>query len=192
MATNFGFQSNAMSQKQLAANANWYLALGISMVVFGTLAVIFSFTSTLFSIIYLGAMLIVLGIMEAVKAFKLSKWSSFFLHIGLGILYVAGGGFILYNPALNAITLTLMLAIFFVVAGIARMIFALVGTVPHKGWLILNGALTLLLGVLIWQQWPVSGLWAIGMLVGVDAIFTGWTWVMLSSMAKKVGTKSSR
>lgn len=175
--------------EQLKTNANWYLMLGISLIILGTLAVIFTFTSTLFSLIYLGSFLLVLGVFEAVKAFKLNLWKSFFLHIFLAILYGACGAFILAYPTVNAITLTLALAIFFVITGLLRIIFAFAPQTPHKGWLAFNGFCTLLLGVLIWQQWPSSGLWVIGMLVGIDAIITGWTWVMLSLAAKRLAQR---
>lgn len=174
------------AMQQLRANANWYLILGISLVVLGTLAMLFTYTSTIFSIIYLGAFLIVLGVFEVIKAFKLNLWKSFFLHLFLGVLYIAGGAFILAYPTVNAITLTLALAIFFMISGVVRILFAFSPYVIHKGWLAFNGFCTLLLGVLIWYQWPFSGLWVIGMLVGIDAIITGWTWIMLSLAAKKL------
>lgn len=173
-------------RNQLKKNANWFLTLGIGLVVLGTLALIFSYTSTIFSVMYFGILLTIMGIFEGIKAFKLSQWSSFFLHLFLGILYTLTGLFIISNPLVNAITLTLFIAIFFVISGISRIIFALVKHVPHQNWLILNGIITLLLGILIWAQWPVSGLWIIGMFFGIDAIFTGWTWIMLSLAAKKI------
>lgn len=175
-----------MFSKQLKENWGWYLALGVSLIALGSLAVIYSVTSTIFSILYLGCFLMVLGIFEVVQSFKLHKWSNFFLHLFLGILYLVGGFFIIMNPALNAITLTLLLAIFFVVSGISKIFFALTQHVPHKGWLAVNGILTLILGILIWQQWPVSGLWVIGMFVGIDAILTGCSLIMLSLAAKEL------
>lgn len=173
-------------KKQLKQNSDWFLMLGIGLVILGTLALIFSFKSTIFSIIYLGALLTIMGFFEGIKALKISQWSSFFLHLFLSILFVITGIFIISNPLVNAITLTLLLAIFFVVSGILRIIFAFAKNVPHKNWLILNGIITLFLGLLIWAQWPVSGLWVIGAFVGIDAIFTGWTWIMLSLTAKKI------
>ena len=173
-------------KKQLNKNANWFLALGIGLVVMGTLALMFAYTSTIFSVMYFGILLTIMGVFEGIKAFKLSQWSSFFLHLFLGVIYTLAGLFIISNPLVNAITLTLFIAIFFVVSGISRIIFALAKHVPHQNWLILNGIITLLLGILIWAQWPVSGLWIIGMFVGIDAIFTGWAWIMLSLAAKKI------
>ena len=172
--------------KQLKENANWFLILGISLVVLGTLGIIFSYVSTLFSVVYLGSFLIVLGIFEGIKSFKVHQWSNFFLHLSLSIVYTMGGFFIVFYPIINAISLTLLLALFFIVAGILRIVFSISKHTPHRAWLALNGLLTLLLGILIVYQWPLSGLWVIGMFVGIDILFTGWTWIMLSMAVKKI------
>lgn len=181
-----GVQMSPVAARQLQENSTWYLISGIGLVILGALAIIFSATSTMFSMMYLGFFFIVLGLFEGVQSFKLSKWSSFFLHLALGILYVLAGISIIYYPVASALNLTLFLAIFFVVSGAMRVIFALSQHVPNRTWLLINGICTVILGLIIWQQWPVSGLWAIGLLVGVDAIFTGWTWIMLSTFAKKL------
>lgn len=181
----FDKETNLLSLKQLQENRSWFLALGITLVVLGTLAVLFSYTTTIFSVIYLGIFLIIVGLFEGIQSFTLSKWGTFFLHLFLGILYTIGGIFIVANPKVNAISLTLLLAIFLVAAGILRIIFAITKNLPHKGWLALNGVLTLILGILIWIQWPISGLWVIGMFVGLDVLFAGWTLIMLALKAKK-------
>lgn len=172
--------------KQLKENSDWYLFLGIGLVVLGMLAIIYSFVSTIISVMYIGLALVIVGIFEGIKAFKINKWGNFFLHVFLGILYVVAGIFILGNPAVNAITLTLLLAIFFVFSGIFRIIFALSQKVQNKFLLFLNGLLTLGLGILLYIQWPFSGLWVIGTFVGIDAIFKGWSWILLSLEAKKI------
>ena len=177
--------SNGSALRQLKENASWFMLLGIGLIILGVLAIVYSFTSTLISIMYLGAILVIAGIFEAVKAFKMNQWGNFFLHAVLAILYSIAGVYLFLNPAINAITLTLVLAIFFVIVGLFRIAFALMHDLPHKTWLLLNGAITVLLGALIWYQWPSSGLRVIGTFVGIDLIFTGWAWIMLASMAKK-------
>jgi uncharacterized membrane protein HdeD (DUF308 family) len=178
------------AQAQLIKNSNWYLLLGISLVILGTFALIYSFITTLFSIIYLGFFLIIAGIFHLVKSFKMRHWSSFFLNMLLGILYISAGIFIVYKPELNAITLTLLIAMFLIGNGILKIIFALSKKIHHKGWVIFNGILNVLLGVLIWYQWPYSGLWVIGMFVAIDTIFTGWTWIMIALTAKRLKRSS--
>jgi uncharacterized membrane protein HdeD (DUF308 family) len=84
------------------------------------------------------------------------------------------------NPALAAVTLTLVIAIILIAAGAFRLFIAFSTPLHHRGWLILNGAISILLGVMIWSSWPVSGLWVIGMFIGIDMIFDGWTEIMLA------------
>lgn len=171
---------------QFKENSSWYLILGLLLVVLGSLAIIFSAWSTIVSVIYLGSMLVALGLFKAIKAYKVSKWSNFFLNIFLSVLYTVFGFFIVFYPGINAITLTLFFAILFIISGITRIIFAIGKYTPQRGLLIINGIITLILGGLIWYQWPSSGLWVIGTFVGIEAIFTGFNWIMLSLHAKEL------
>lgn len=176
---------NQVIEAQLRKNRSLYLFGGIVLIALGTLAILFSYAATLASVIYLAVFLLIVGGIEAVQAFKMRFWSKFFLHLLLAALYLGAGAFMLMNPMLNALTLTLFLAFFFAISGIARVVFALAYDLPHRGWIIFNGVITTILGVLIWYQWPTSGLWVIGTFVGIDALFAGWSWVMLASMLKK-------
>lgn len=186
MINGFNEKLGQSVKNQLKENRSWFLALGIGLVLFGTLATVFAFASTLFSVIYLGGLLLVGAIFEAIKAFKVNLWHNFFLHLFLAIIYAIAGILIIYNPIGNAITLTLLLAIVLMIVGAARLFFSVAKDTPHRGWLALNGLLTIALGALIFYQWPVSGLWVIGMMVGIDMIFTGWTWIMLAAAVKRI------
>jgi uncharacterized membrane protein HdeD (DUF308 family) len=84
--------------------------------------------------------------------------------------------------------LTLFLAISLLVGGTMRLIFGLVQDFAGRGWVLLNGLITLLLGVAIWRQWPESSNWVIGLFVGIDLIFSGWSWVMLGLLVKSAPT----
>lgn len=172
--------------EQLKQNSNWYLALGISLTLLGFLAIAYAALATIFSVIWFGALLISIGVFQIIKCFKICKWGNFLIQIILSSIYIAAGAFIIFYPAVNALSLTLLLAIFFFISGIFKIFFAISRELPHKGWLIFNGVLTALIGFLIWQQWPYSGLWAIGILVGIDAIFTGFTWTVLALRAKEL------
>lgn len=172
--------------QQLKESSSWFLALGIGLVVLGTLALMYSFAATLFSVIYLGLFLLLFGIFEAVKSWKVQHWGNFFLHLALSFLYIVAGVFIIRDPALSAVTLTLLLAVCFVVGGLLKLFFSFSKQAPHRGWLAFDGALNVLLGILIYTQWPLSGLWIIGMLVGINIAVTGWTWIMLASAVKNL------
>jgi uncharacterized membrane protein HdeD (DUF308 family) len=87
---------------------------------------------------------------------------------------------IVEQPKEGAIQLTLIIALFLIVSGIFRIVFAVVERFTGWGWVLLNGAVTLFLGMLIYKQWPLSGLWVIGLFIGIDLIFNGWAWIMLA------------
>ena len=76
--------------------------------------------------------------------------------------------------------LTLLIAMFLVFQGVFRIVAALAVRYPHWGWVLLDGIVSLLLGILIWRRWPVSSLWVIGLFVGIEMLLNGWSLVMLS------------
>jgi uncharacterized membrane protein HdeD (DUF308 family) len=92
---------------------------------------------------------------------------------------------IIGHPAESAIQLTLIIAIFLMIGGIFRIVFALSERFSGWEWVLLNGFVALLLGLMIYKQWPASGLWVIGLFVGIDLIFNGWAWIMLSLGLRK-------
>ncbi|MGE3241069.1 MAG: HdeD family acid-resistance protein [Pirellulales bacterium] len=158
----------------------WFLALGIAMVVLGTIAIGNAVLATLAATILFGFLLLAGGISQIVSAFWAGKWSGTLLHMLIGVLYVIVGFMVIDCPVTSAVQLTLIIAIFLLFSGIFRIIYALSERFTGWGWVLLNGAVSTLLGFLIYKQWPYSGPWVIGLFVGIDLIFNGWAWVMLS------------
>jgi uncharacterized membrane protein HdeD (DUF308 family) len=161
-------------------NWGWLLALGIVQIVAGTLAVGFAFSATLASVLALGVLLLVAAGAQMGAAIWARDWRGFFLFLLLGILYSAAGFVTVLHPLAAAEGLTLMLAVAFLVGGTFRIVVAVVERFPSWGWVLCNGIVTVLLGVAIWRQWPESGLWVIGMLVGIDLIVNGVTWSVVA------------
>ena len=170
----------------LKRNWGWYLPLGILLILLGVVAIGSSMLMTIVSVEVFGWLLIVGGAFEAVHAFWRKEWGGFFLDLLAGILYLVVGFMLVANPAASAVTLTLLIAMFLIVSGIFRVVSCVGARPPHWGWLLLSGALNLLLDALIWQQWPVSGLWVIGLFVGIEMLLNGWSLVMLSISAKNL------
>ena len=112
-------------------------------------------------------------------------WDGFFLFLLLAILYAVAGLPMLRHPWIAGEDLTLMLAVLFLIVGLFRIAVAVLDRVPSRGWILFNGVVTVLLGVAIWQQWPDSGLWAVGMLVGIELIVNGVAWSVLSVGVRK-------
>ncbi len=166
------------------------LALGILLVVGGTAAIIVPIFATFGVVTLLGILLIVAGIAQIVSAFHCHGWKGVLLHVLLGILYAVTGFLILENPIAGAAGITLLLAAFFLATGAIRIVVALKERFENWGWVLLSGAVTLILGVIIWRQFsPDHGadfLWVIGLLVGIDLIFSGWTWIMFALAFRKL------
>ena len=91
------------------------------------------------------------------------------------------------HPVRAAEGLTLMLAAAFIVAGAFRFVVAIKEQFAGFGWVAINGVIAFVLGVAIWRHWPESSYKVIGLCVGIDLIFNGWSWVMLGLVVKAAG-----
>ncbi|CCB86650.1 MULTISPECIES: HdeD family acid-resistance protein [Parachlamydia] len=170
---------------QIRRNWTGFLAIGILLIIIGSAAIGFSVFTTLFSIFILGAFLASAGILQIIQSFWARKWSGLFLSAALGILYLVTGVICFARPTSSAIALTLLIAAFCLISGLVKMFNAIVLRFSQWGWVFFNGLITFILGILILSDWPVSGLWVIGLFVGIDILLLGWTWVLLALSAKK-------
>ncbi len=161
-----------------------FFALGIILVILGCLAITQAVYATVFTVFLFSFLLIVAGIVQIIQAFMARPWSGMFLSLFLGILYLATGILFAFKPAVAAIAITLWIAALCFIGGIMRMATSAYLHFHHWGWVFFNGLVTFCLGVLIFADWPISGLWVIGLFVGIDLIFTGWAWVILSLAAR--------
>ena len=177
--------------QQIAQHWQWFLGLGIVSIILGTVALGSSVLVTLASVVLFGWILLLMGGIEVGHAFWQRQWGGFFLHLVNGILSIVVGFLLATSPGASAVVLTLLLAMFFMAGGLFRIFTALMMRFPSWGWRLLNGIVTLVLGILIWNQWPVSGLWVIGLFVGIDLIFGGWTTVMLALAARRPTSPSA-
>ena len=160
-----------------------------ALIVFGILNIIFGFiamgaplmTGAAITII-IGVMLIMSGIVELVHAFSGNGWKAGIFDFIGGALALIGGGLIISRPLLGLALLTLILVFYFIVDGITRIIAAFqVKPTPGWGILLIGGLASLVLGIMIWRRWPLSGLWAIGILVGIKIMFAGWSMLFMGT-----------
>jgi uncharacterized membrane protein HdeD (DUF308 family) len=171
---------------ELRRGWGWFLALGVLLIVLGTIALGYSFLTTLVSVVFLGWLLVAGGVLQAVHAFWRRAWSGFFVDLLVGVLYAVVGGLIVTHPVTSAMDLTLIMAVLFLFSGVFRIVTAIAVPFQHRGWLLLNGIITAVLGVMIMAQWPESGFWVIGLFIAIDLIFNGWSLVMLALAAKRL------
>jgi uncharacterized membrane protein HdeD (DUF308 family) len=158
----------------------WFLALGVAWVVLGSVALSSAIFTTKAAVALFGLLMLVAGIAQIVSAFWAGRWSGFLLQLLIGILYAVVGYIVFQHPLESAAALTLLIASFLLVGGIIRIVVALSERMNGWGWVLLNGAVSTLLGVMILHSWPVTGAWVIGLFIGIEMIFNGLYWVMLA------------
>jgi uncharacterized membrane protein HdeD (DUF308 family) len=158
----------------------WLLTLGIVMVIFGTIALYIMPAATIGTVLVLGWLLVFSGIVESFYAFRVRQWGGLFLHLIGGVLGVLIGLLVITHPVAGALAWTLLFASFLTVIGIFRLITAASLRFPNWGWAAFDSLITLALGVLLWAEWPSSGLWFLGLAVGISLILRGWSYVMFS------------
>lgn len=156
----------------------WLLVLGALLIVVGLVAISSSFIATLATVVMLGILLMMGGAVEIVDAFLGRGWRGFWMHLLGGILYLVLGFLLVQRPLEAAAFFTFMLAAAFFVGGLFRIIVALSERFYGWVWVLLNGIVTLVLGILIWREWPETAFWVIGLFVGIDMLFAGWSLVI--------------
>ena len=151
----------------------WFLALGIALIILGAAAIYYEGYSTIASVIAVGVILILAGILQLVMVWQAHGAGHVILYLLIGVLDIVVGLAVIEHPAAGALLLTLVVAIYLVVGGLFRAIYALWLQFPNYGWAAFGGVLAVVLGVLLWTQWPVSATWFLGFAVGVNFIFMG-------------------
>jgi uncharacterized membrane protein HdeD (DUF308 family) len=176
-----GFHNIEVQVPQELANYwGWLLAFGVGLVVLGIAAVGRAVTATVATMLFFGWLLIIACGIEVLQALLVGHLAGFFHHFFAAILFGVVGALLVGRPLLSAEALTFLIGAFFMVGGLFQAFGSVVIGLPGWGWQLLNGVITFVLGVLVLLQWPISGLWAIGLFVGIDLIFYGAAWIALA------------
>ena len=169
------------------------LAVGILLVVFGVVAIATPAVAGTAVVYVIGIVMLIAGVAQIFSGFQAEGWSHKLPQLILGAITTLAALGVLGHPLFGLTFLALLLAISFIVEGIWK-ICASFSYRPASGWIatLASGVISLLLGGLIWAQWPLSGLWAVGILVGVNFLSTGVSLLVLAmtiqSIAKEEGT----
>ncbi len=156
------------------------LILGAVVTVIGTFAVIASFIATLATVEIFGTLLFIGGVLQLVNAITCRNWRGFFVYLLSGVLATIVGLIMMNHPLAAAAGITLMIAAAFMVAGILRIVVAAIEHMHGWPWLMVSGFISLFLGVFIWKHFPASAFNVIGIFIGIDLIFAGWSWIWLA------------
>ena len=162
----------------LRAKSGWIVALGLIYVLAGLVALGSVMLTTVATVFLVGVMMLIAGGAQVLNAFQLQSWGKVLIWLLLGALYIAAGFFTFENPLFAAALLTFLLGVSLVFSGAMRIFlaFSMRREVPWN-WVGLSGAITLLLGVVILAHWPVSGLYVLGLFLGIDLIVAGVGWM---------------
>ena len=172
--------------KKLQGAWIWFVALGVALISLGVSALAYSSLYTIATVEVIGVFLILGGATYIAGSFFTGSWGGFFLTLFTGVLQLVMGLICVQHPAEAAIVYTLLMASFFMVGGLFRIVASLSGLFRGRGWVLINGIITLALGVMIWQQIPFSGLWVIGTFLGVDLIFNGWLYFLIGLNVRRL------
>jgi uncharacterized membrane protein HdeD (DUF308 family) len=159
----------------------WVCALlGALMILAGFLVLGDVVLFTVVSALFIGWMAIAVGIFEIVHAFWTKGWGGFVWQILLGILYVAFGIIVLRQPLASALALTYVLGLVLLFSGLIRVVIG-VGRWRQQGWVMLvSGVFGVIAGLIILSEFPESGLWVLGVLLGIDLLTHGVAWLTYS------------
>jgi uncharacterized membrane protein HdeD (DUF308 family) len=166
--------------------STWSILWGVSLIVLGMLAVGSPLIAAVAFNAFIAWLIVFAGVVHLIIAFHTHRAASLIWKLLVGLAYVFFGGYLLARPLLGVASLTLVLASLFLIEGVFELaLFFRQRSTHGSSWLLLDGIVTLILGVLIYMQWPTSAAWAIGTLVGVSMIISGFTRVMVSFAMRK-------
>ena len=167
-------------------NARMAMIAGVILVVCGLLAVAAPLVVGLSITLMVGMLLTIGGFAQCLLAFQAGALGKGLLLFVLGVLTAIVGLFLLNQPVEGLAAITLLLAAYFIVSGLFELIAAMqIRPAKTWGWMLLNGIVTLLLGMLIWGQYPVSGAWAVGLLFGIKLVMSGWVLISIAGAVRK-------
>jgi uncharacterized membrane protein HdeD (DUF308 family) len=174
---------------ELRRNAGWHIALGVLMGLLGIVALLLVPLATLVTIKVIGWILLFGGVIEAAQAFTARRWRGFFLHLLIGVFHIVLGGLILAKPAEAADVFTLFIGFFLLFNGVVRLVYAVLPNQFNRLPLAVGGIVEALMGFIILEQWPISGVWVIGLFVGIELIIHGSWLITLGLIVRELPEK---
>ncbi|WEX08225.1 HdeD family acid-resistance protein [Chelativorans sp. AA-79] len=152
----------------------WYLIQGVLLVVAGIFAIIYPIVSSAAVIVSLGWLLIVSGVLQGLGLIGARHVPNFWLQLISVVLAVLIGFLFLRDPAQGLLTVTLLLIVFFMVEGLSKIVFALtIRPFPQWGWVLASGIVGVLLSLVLWAAMPVTAVWLVGLLLGLELVSVG-------------------
>jgi uncharacterized membrane protein HdeD (DUF308 family) len=169
----------------------WMLASGIAQLIGGLGAIAVPAVASLVAVGFFSAILLLSAAFNIIHAFKVRKWTGFALHLLGGLLYAAAGVIVLLYPLGGVATLMLVLGVLFIADGAVRsMLAAALRPRDGWGWFLAAGIMSIGLGVMMLTMWPAGALWIVGMLFGINLLFSGMLTTMFAVQCRRRGSVS--
>lgn len=171
-----GKQELERALDKLSANWGWFVALGAAQLILGIIALGHVFAATLVSVLFIGILMIIGGVGQLIQAWRIKHWAGFLFWTLGGVLYLIAGFIAMTNPVLGASFLTLLFGATLIGTGALRL-WIWFNNRSQRGWqwVAFSGVVTVLVGLLIAASWPGNSAWILGLLLGLDLLFHGWT-----------------
>jgi uncharacterized membrane protein HdeD (DUF308 family) len=168
-------------QEYLRMHWKFFLAEGAFFIILGITAIIVPQIFTIAIALFIGWLLLLGGIFQIARAIRFSSMPGFGMWLLIGILQVIIGYFLIAQPMKGALTLTMLMTLYFAVEGIAKISLAfMMRPLAHWGWVFFSGFTALMLSVVVWAGWPGTAAWVLGLLLGINMIFLGGSLVRIS------------
>lgn len=168
--------------------SDWKIPLfeGILMIIFGGLALLHPVITSISLAVLLGILLLAIGLVVVTRAIRYKTEKNYLINLISGILIGLFGFLMIVSPLAAVFTLTGLVACYFVLDGILRLVaLTQLPAELRSGWLLLSGLLSLTLAILVWASWPEVALWFLGLLVGIQLIFAGVSLIVLALAIKE-------
>jgi uncharacterized membrane protein HdeD (DUF308 family) len=166
------------------------LVLSTILIITGVLAIALPIVSSIGVAIVIGWLVIFAGLAQLVHSFQSKGIGHIAWKLLVALFYLAAGAYLIGRPALGASGLALALGVFLFAEGVADVIaYFSTRKTGSSIWVLLDGAITLTLGFMIWNQWPVNSLWVVGTLVGISMIMSGVTRFMMALAVRRVASR---
>lgn len=177
--------NDSLLHRRLRSSTRTLFWVGLAMLVLGIAAIVFPFFSTLVATYLVGWVLLFSGIIVFIGSFSIHGTGPFFGALLLGLLSIAAGVFLLFNPQAGAAALTLIVSVIFMFEGAFETVFAFEMR-PHPGWvsMLISGICSIVLAILIAASWPGISTVVLGILLGVNFITTGIAYIFISRELK--------
>lgn len=170
----------------LKQKSGWFILVGVILIVLGCLALGYQFIATVFSVYFIGTLLVIAGIAQALHSFSIKGFGQTALWAIMGILYIFIGLMSFFQPITISSALTLVISFLLIMSGFTQILAAFNNrNLPSWGWILTSGIITLILGLIIISGWPYDSLWVLGMFLGVDLVFQGWAYIAIGFALKK-------